>query len=472
MLDITSIQATSASKDAAPHTARKQAGQSEPGATGPAFEAEYEATAPKRDTVSAEEVETAEADEVIDTIEEPDETADLVGDAIDTDVEFDIEAKDIAVRETSDIISDTTDALDNPPPIALGEAKKPTDPEVGTTARRSDNVQLNTSDKTQFQSQTPDKSRQQNAADQPILNATSQPQKQATLGKTTAETIVMSKAVEQASRAEANSVSAPPNSSEKPLTQASGPMVQSAKMSQMTPVPTKEQAAVAVSPLEARQSRSAETKLRTTDAPLQSQPQTAVTKAAPFTLKATSTPVQSLSKLETKWEKADLMAAASTDVETVGTWDTRPVTQTSTLALSQVLGRAETPSMIARQMAEALQKLPDRPVEISLNPSELGRVRMSITAAEAGITVGVLAERPETLDLMRRNIEQLTREFQSLGYENINFTFAEGETRQSFGGERNPSSGQTTTNLELETHQDTQTGQPSLIASTGVDIRL
>lgn len=86
-----------------------------------------------------------------------------------------------------------------------------------------------------------------------------------------------------------------------------------------------------------------------------------------------------------------------------------------------------TASLVGRQMAEALQKLPDKPVELALSPEELGRVKLSISAAETAITVNVLAERPETLELMRRHIEQLAREFQALGYDNIRFAFAEGQ---------------------------------------------
>jgi hypothetical protein len=89
--------------------------------------------------------------------------------------------------------------------------------------------------------------------------------------------------------------------------------------------------------------------------------------------------------------------------------------------------RTDLPVHIARQLAEVAQHLPARPVEITLSPEELGRVRLSLVTSEHGIVVNVLAERPETLDLMRRHIDQLVQEFQSLGYEDIGFSFSSTE---------------------------------------------
>lgn len=78
---------------------------------------------------------------------------------------------------------------------------------------------------------------------------------------------------------------------------------------------------------------------------------------------------------------------------------------------------------IAQQMAVAVADRPGQPTEISLNPQELGRVRMTMSAVDASITMTITAERPETSDLLRRNIETLTQEFRDLGYNDINFTF-------------------------------------------------
>lgn len=72
---------------------------------------------------------------------------------------------------------------------------------------------------------------------------------------------------------------------------------------------------------------------------------------------------------------------------------------------------------------EILMRHPDKQVEISLNPEELGRVRMALSRTENGMTVAIMADRPETLDLMRRHIDQLTAELHRLGYTDIGFSF-------------------------------------------------
>ncbi|MGR3461391.1 MAG: flagellar hook-length control protein FliK [Roseovarius sp.] len=65
-------------------------------------------------------------------------------------------------------------------------------------------------------------------------------------------------------------------------------------------------------------------------------------------------------------------------------------------------------------------------VEISLSPEELGRVRLRLHPSEGGLSVTITADRPETLDLMRRNIDLLAREFLEIGYQGARFDFAQG----------------------------------------------
>lgn len=86
---------------------------------------------------------------------------------------------------------------------------------------------------------------------------------------------------------------------------------------------------------------------------------------------------------------------------------------------------ADMASHIGRQMADALQLRSDRPVELTLNPEELGRVRMTLATGEGAVTLVITADRIETLDLMRRHIEQLSQAFGDLGFENMTFTFAQ-----------------------------------------------
>ena len=84
------------------------------------------------------------------------------------------------------------------------------------------------------------------------------------------------------------------------------------------------------------------------------------------------------------------------------------------------------PRNVAVQLAQALRQAGgERPMELVLNPAELGRVRISMQASEGAMTVQVLADRPETLDLMRRNIDTLAQEFHEMGFGSADFAFGQ-----------------------------------------------
>jgi hypothetical protein len=99
--------------------------------------------------------------------------------------------------------------------------------------------------------------------------------------------------------------------------------------------------------------------------------------------------------------------------------------------------RIDLPRHVAQQVADVATRAADGPVDLHLNPEELGKVRISMAMADGGITVTIQAERPDTLDLMRRNIDQLAQEFRQLGYGLISFSFGQqnqGQDNQSGGG--------------------------------------
>ena len=87
----------------------------------------------------------------------------------------------------------------------------------------------------------------------------------------------------------------------------------------------------------------------------------------------------------------------------------------------------------SHQIAQAVSSSGDRPVELTLSPEELGKVRLTLHSHDATITVTVQAERSDTLDLLRRNIDLLARDFREIGYGDVSFSFGE----QASGG-RNP----------------------------------
>jgi len=78
---------------------------------------------------------------------------------------------------------------------------------------------------------------------------------------------------------------------------------------------------------------------------------------------------------------------------------------------------------VAQQMAIALGQSQTGSTQIALNPEELGLVRLSLSSSDAGLVINIFAERSETNDLLRRNIDSLLQEFSDLGYENPTFSF-------------------------------------------------
>ena len=143
-------------------------------------------------------------------------------------------------------------------------------------------------------------------------------------------------------------------------------------------------------------------------------------------------------------------------------------------AAETMLARPEAARMVATQMAEAMMRTHNNKVEIALRPEELGRVRMVLSTTELGITVSIIAERSETLDLMRRHIDQLAEEFRELGYQNIGFEFSGGESSSDSDGDSSDPQSHIPANPDDQRDAvgsvPIQTARASL--SSGLDLRL
>ena len=116
-------------------------------------------------------------------------------------------------------------------------------------------------------------------------------------------------------------------------------------------------------------------------------------------------------------------------------WAARSDVQADTFVRSAPPPTVDLSHSVIRQVSQAIRRSPDGAIEIALNPVELGRVRMMITATDAGITLNVLADRPDTLDLMRRNIDDLAKSLKDMGYDDVSFSFGDGneQTDQEAG---------------------------------------
>ncbi|MBY5933611.1 flagellar hook-length control protein FliK [Tateyamaria omphalii] len=149
-------------------------------------------------------------------------------------------------------------------------------------------------------------------------------------------------------------------------------------------------------------------------------------------------------------------------------WDVRPSVVTGNTLSSAQLHRAELPPAIQHMIAEAFRKAPDRPIELALNPAELGRVRMVMSTHEAGVTVTITADRGDTLDLMRRNIDDLGKSLNDLGFGDVSFAFEGGQN--SSDGSTVPETDDAQTDVPgAERHAETQhNNAPKSIARLGI----
>jgi len=84
---------------------------------------------------------------------------------------------------------------------------------------------------------------------------------------------------------------------------------------------------------------------------------------------------------------------------------------------------------LATQVAQRLAALPimsdrDAPLELTLDPPELGAIRVSVTRGTDGVVLHLHADLPETLDLLRRHGAALAQELQRQGLDHAGFSFS------------------------------------------------
>ncbi len=85
---------------------------------------------------------------------------------------------------------------------------------------------------------------------------------------------------------------------------------------------------------------------------------------------------------------------------------------------------------VQAQITAALTNTASTNFEIRLAPEELGKVRIILQPSDAGLQVSILAERPETLELLRRFSADLLQELSELGYSELNLQFNGQDERQ------------------------------------------
>lgn len=119
------------------------------------------------------------------------------------------------------------------------------------------------------------------------------------------------------------------------------------------------------------------------------------------------------------------------------------------------------------QVSEAIRPGSEATAEISLSPDELGRVRLALRQTETGYVLTIAAERPETLDLMRRHAQMLAEEFTHIGYGNIAFDFADTGTG---GGDAQSAGTPMPEPAEIGAEPEPAAAQKHFVS--GVDVRI
>lgn len=77
-----------------------------------------------------------------------------------------------------------------------------------------------------------------------------------------------------------------------------------------------------------------------------------------------------------------------------------------------------------RHVAEAVHALGQGAVEITMTPKELGHLTLTVKTHDlTAATITLQADRPETLDLMRRHVDMLAQDLRDCGYRDLNFSF-------------------------------------------------
>ena len=125
------------------------------------------------------------------------------------------------------------------------------------------------------------------------------------------------------------------------------------------------------------------------------------------------------------------------------------------------------------QIADAVRGSGNKPVEIALNPDELGRVRLSVSASDGGVIIQVLAERSETLDLLRRNSSELSRELAQHGFDNLNLSFGAGQSSDRSDSQPKTTAAEDDDVLSISMHSQPAFQRSSdILTEASLDIRL
>ena len=130
----------------------------------------------------------------------------------------------------------------------------------------------------------------------------------------------------------------------------------------------------------------------------------------------------------------------------------------------------------ARQIAETVVSKADSMapgrIEITLAPDTLGRVHFDMQSDKNGVSITLSAERPETLDLIRRSLPELAAELKQVGIEGGSFHFGAWNGKGQADGRHTPPQPGPADFDPVPARQGQQSVPRQISGSAQLDIRL
>lgn len=142
---------------------------------------------------------------------------------------------------------------------------------------------------------------------------------------------------------------------------------------------------------------------------------------------------------------------------------------TSALDPSHRPGTPATVQHVARQIVEVLPRSGDARLEITLTPEDLGRLKLTLVTGEGTPVLHITADRQETMELVRRHIDLLTREFTALGFAGLDVALGQDRRTppQPSGAQKTDGAGANPPGSDPDSTQ-----RPAAVQGSGLDIRL
>ncbi|MGI3184778.1 flagellar hook-length control protein FliK [Nioella aestuarii] len=140
------------------------------------------------------------------------------------------------------------------------------------------------------------------------------------------------------------------------------------------------------------------------------------------------------------------------------------------------MAQSSRPDPVTTQLVHRIASLPtmterDAPLELTLDPPELGSIRVSVSRGPEGMILHLQAEQPESLELLRRHGNALMQELQRQGLDHAGYSFS-----GSAGGGQDRSQGGSALIPPEDIVQDhpnrPPTTPPVITGASGLDIRL